>query len=107
GSRRSANIACANEQDAGLGHFRWALSVGTNLTGAIGLRHYRRAVPMAFTSRPTKETVMKSVARASSLLTLAIAVCALTSAHALAADAMTDPTFISARDIKWGDPPPA
>ena len=50
---------------------------------------------------------MKSVARALGLLTHAVAVCALASAHALAADAMADPTFISARDIKWGDPPPA
>jgi hypothetical protein len=50
---------------------------------------------------------MKIAAHVIRRLAVAAGVCTLTSAPVLAADPMTDPTFISARDIKWGDPPPA
>jgi len=50
---------------------------------------------------------MNNVAYVIRMLAAAAGVCTLMSTPVLAADAMADPTFISARDIKWGDAPPA
>ena len=50
---------------------------------------------------------MKIITSLCSLLTLAAGIGALASTPAMAADPMMDPSFINARDIKWGDAPPA
>ena len=49
---------------------------------------------------------MKVITSICGLLTFAVGIGAVTSTPALAADSMTDTTFINARDVKWGDPPP-
>jgi hypothetical protein len=50
---------------------------------------------------------MKIAAHAIRILAVAAGVGTLMSAPALAADPMMDSSFISPRDIKWGDAPPA
>jgi hypothetical protein len=50
---------------------------------------------------------MKIVAHVIRMLAVAAGICTLMSTTALAADAMADPTFIRAGDIKWGDAPPS